>query len=67
DLLKPEYKGMVGYLDPSSAFVGYVSAVAINQAMGGTLDNFGPAIDYFQKLAKNSPSAATLSGWSTMQ
>ncbi len=22
DLLKPEYKGMVGYLDPSSAFVG---------------------------------------------
>ncbi|AVB18319.1 ABC transporter substrate-binding protein [Pseudomonas syringae pv. theae ICMP 3923] len=55
DLLKPEYKGMVGYLDPSSAFVGYVSAVAINQAMGGTLDNFGPAIDYFQKLAKNSP------------
>ena len=31
DLLKPEYKGMVGYLDPSSAFVGYVSAVAINR------------------------------------
>lgn len=55
DLLKPEYKGMVGYLDPSSAFVGYVSAVAINQAMGGTLDDFKPAIDYFQKLAKNSP------------
>jgi putative spermidine/putrescine transport system substrate-binding protein len=55
DLLKPEYKGMVGYLDPSSAFVGYVSAVAINQAMGGSLDNFKPAIDYFQKLAKNSP------------
>ncbi|WP_026144887.1 ABC transporter substrate-binding protein [Pseudomonas asplenii] len=55
DLLKPEYKGMVGYLDPSSAFVGYVSAVAINQAMGGNLDNFAPAIDYFRKLAKNAP------------
>ena len=55
DLLKPEYKGMVGYLDPSSAFVGYVSAVAINRALGGDLDNFGPAIDYFQKLAKNAP------------
>nr|BFE97099.1 hypothetical protein GCM10020185_76350 [Pseudomonas brassicacearum subsp. brassicacearum] len=56
DLLKPEYKGMVGYLDPSSAFVGYVSAVAINQAMGGSLNDFTPAIDYFQKLAKkNSP------------
>lgn len=55
DLLKPEYKGMVGYLDPSSAFVGYVSAVAINRALGGDLDNFAPAIDYFQKLAKNAP------------
>ena len=55
DLLKPEYKGMVGYLDPSSAFVGYVSAVAINRAMGGDLDDFAPAIDYFKKLAGNSP------------
>ncbi|OLU12928.1 MULTISPECIES: ABC transporter substrate-binding protein [unclassified Pseudomonas] len=55
DLLKPEYKGMVGYLDPSSAFVGYVSAVAINRAMGGDLDDFTPAIDYFKKLAGNSP------------
>jgi len=55
DLLKPEYKGMVGYLDPSSAFVGYVSAVAINRAMGGDLDDFTPAIDYFRKLAGNSP------------
>ncbi|SDI92668.1 putative spermidine/putrescine transport system substrate-binding protein [Pseudomonas flavescens] len=55
DLLKPEYKGMVGYLDPSSAFVGYVSAVAINRAMGGDLDDFTPAIDYFNKLAGNSP------------
>lgn len=55
DLLKPEYKGMVGYLDPSSAFVGYVSAVAINRAMGGDLDDFAPAIDYFKELAGNAP------------
>ncbi|MGP0172116.1 ABC transporter substrate-binding protein [Pseudomonas sp. NCHU5208] len=55
DLLKPEYKGMVGYLDPSSAFVGYVSAVAVNRAMGGDLNDFTPAIDYFKKLAGNSP------------
>ncbi len=55
DLLKPEYKGLVGYLDPSSAFVGYVGAVAINQARGGTLDNFGPAIEYFKALQKNEP------------
>jgi len=55
DLLKPQYKGMVGYLDPSSAFVGYAGAVAINRAMGGTLDNFDPAIKYFKDLAKNDP------------
>jgi len=55
DLTKPEYEGMVGYLDTSSAFVGYAGAVAINRAMGGTLDNFDPAIEYFQKLAENDP------------
>lgn len=55
DLLKPEYRGMVGYLDPTSAFVGYASAVAINEAMGGDIDNFAPAIEYFKKLAKNRP------------
>ena len=55
DLLKPDYKGMVGYLDPSSAFVGYAGAVAVNRAMGGSLDNFGPGIQYFKYLAKNDP------------
>ncbi len=55
DLLKPEYKGLIGYLDPASAFVGYVGAVAVNQARGGNLDNFGPAIDYFKALKKNDP------------
>jgi putative spermidine/putrescine transport system substrate-binding protein len=55
DLLKPEYKGLVGYLDPPSAFVGYVGAVAVNAARGGTLDNFGPAIEYFKALKKNEP------------
>lgn len=55
DLLKPEYKGMVGYLDPSSAFVGYAGAVAVNRALGGTLDDFTPAINYFKELAKNDP------------
>ena len=55
DLTKPEYNGMVGYLDPSSAFVGYAGAVAVNAAMGGDLTNFDPAIAYFQQLAKNNP------------
>ena len=55
DLLKPEYKGLIGYLDPASAFVGYVGAVAVNEARGGSLDNFAPAMDYFKALQKNEP------------
>jgi len=55
DLTKPDYQGMVGYLDPSSAFVGYAGAVAVNMAFGGDLDNFDPAIDYFKQLAENDP------------
>ena len=55
DLLKPEYKGLVGYLDPASAFVGYVGAVAVNAARGGSLDNFGPGIEWFKALKKNEP------------
>lgn len=55
DLLDPQYKGMVGFLDPSSAFVGYAAAVAVNEALGGSLDNFEPAIQYFKQLSENDP------------
>jgi len=55
DLTKPEYKGLIGYLDPASAFVGYVGAVAVNNAFGGSLDNFTPAINWFKELKKNDP------------
>ena len=55
DLLKPDYRGMVGYLDPSSAAVGYVGAVAINQALGGNETNFDPAINFLKELRKNDP------------
>ncbi|NMG41936.1 extracellular solute-binding protein [Chelativorans sp. ZYF759] len=55
DLKNPEYRGMVGYLDPSSAFVGYAGAVAVNHAFGGDLSNFDPAISFFQELSANAP------------
>jgi putative spermidine/putrescine transport system substrate-binding protein len=55
DLLKPDYKGMVGYLDPSSAAVGYVGAVAVNLALGGSVTNFDPAVAFFKDLQKNQP------------
>lgn len=55
DLLKPQYKGMVGYLDPSSAAVGYVGAVAVNIALGGSDNDFTPAINFFKELHNNQP------------
>lgn len=58
DLEKPEYNGLVGYLDPTSAAVGYVSAVAVNLALGGTLENFDPAIAFFNALADNDAIVA---------
>src|SRR3546814_6995385 len=67
DLLKPEYRGMVGYLDPSSAFVGYAGAIAINQALGGSMDNFKPAIDYFKKLKKNHPIVPKQTSYARVQ
>lgn len=53
DLLKPEYKGKVGFLDPTQAAVGYSVATAANEAMGGDLDNFKPGLDYIKKLVDN--------------
>ena len=55
DLLKPEYKGLIAYLDPTSAFVGYVGVVAANEALGGSLDNFEPGLKFFKELQKNQP------------
>ncbi len=55
DLLKPDYRGMVGYLDPSSAAVGYVGAVAVNLALGGSVGNFAPALAFLKDLQKNQP------------
>lgn len=55
DLLKPEYKGMVGYLDPTSAAVGQLGIMAANLALGGSYDNLDPAIAFFKNLAKNDP------------
>ncbi len=55
DLTKPEYKGLVGYLDPTSAAVGQLGVMAVNLALGGNYENLDPAIRYFKTLAKNEP------------
>lgn len=53
DLLDPMYKGMIGMLDPTSAAIGYSACIAVNEALGGSLDDFDPVFDYFKKLNKN--------------
>ncbi|MFB5268756.1 extracellular solute-binding protein [Paenibacillus enshidis] len=53
DLLKPEYKDKVGFLDPTSAAVGYSVITAANIAMGGTLENWDPGMKYLQQLEQN--------------
>lgn len=55
DLLKPEYKGLVGYLDPTSAAVGQLGVMAINLALGGSYENLDPAIKFFKELSANQP------------
>lgn len=53
DLTKPEYRNLVGFLDPTQAAVGYSVVVAANLALGGDLDDFDPAMNYFAELAGN--------------
>lgn len=52
DLLKPDYKNSIVYLDPRSTGVGQVGVFAVNFAMGGTMDNIKPGIEYLDKLHK---------------
>ncbi len=59
DLLKPEYKGLIGYLNPASAAVGQVGVIAANLALGGTYENLDPGIAFFKQLQSNAPIVPT--------
>lgn len=50
DLLKPEFKNSVVYLDPRSTGVGQVVVFAAAYAHGGSVDNIKPGTDYFGQL-----------------
>lgn len=52
DLLKPEFKNSVVYLDPRSTGVGQVIAFAANFGAGGDMNNLAPGFEYFAKLHK---------------
>jgi len=53
DLLKPEYKNSIVYLDPRSTGVGQVMTFAANFAAGGDMNNVQPGLDYLGKLHKS--------------
>lgn len=58
DLLDPAYSGMVGYLDPTQAAVGYSVATAANIALGGDLHDWEPGLDYLAALKENGVSTS---------
>jgi putative spermidine/putrescine transport system substrate-binding protein len=51
DLLKPEYKKTIVYLDPRSTGQGQVVVFAAAFANGGDMENVNPGIDYLGKLS----------------
>src|SRR5260370_11208325 len=51
DLLKPEYKNSIVYLDPRSTGVGQVMTFGAAYANGGRVGNVEPGIAYFVKQA----------------
>jgi len=53
DLLKPEYKGMIAYDDPTWGGTSYTLVYGRNILMGGTNTDFGPGLAYFRKLDSN--------------
>ena len=49
DLLKPEFKNTVVYLDPRSTGIGQVLTFAAAYANGGSVDNVQPGTDYLDE------------------
>lgn len=53
DLLKPVYKGMIAYDDPTWGGTSYTFVYGINQLLGGSATNFAPGLAYLKKLDAN--------------
>ena len=53
DLLKPEYKGLVAYDDPTVHGTAWEAIFAANIGMGGSTTNRKPGIEYLKKLDAN--------------
>jgi putative spermidine/putrescine transport system substrate-binding protein len=50
DLLDERFENSIALYNPDSAFNGFINFVNANLAMGGSLDDFDPGIQFFQDL-----------------
>jgi len=53
DLLKPDYKGMIAYDDPTWGGTSFTMVYGLNVLKGGSSTDFKPGLDYFTKLDDN--------------
>jgi putative spermidine/putrescine transport system substrate-binding protein len=53
DLLKPEYKGKIKGINPTSGGTGYMALLAANYALGGTADDVSKAYAFFKQLRES--------------
>lgn len=53
DLLKPTYRGLIAYDDPTWGGTSYTLVYGRNILLGGSKDDFEPGLAYFKELDKN--------------
>jgi len=53
ELTQPEYKGLIGIGTIGQSGTATSSFIAMNYAAGGTMDDFGPGVEYGKLLAPN--------------
>lgn len=68
DLLKPEYKNMVGINgNPTQAGAAFAAVYAASLANGGSFNNIQPGISYFQKLHQEGNFVPVTAAAATVQ
>lgn len=67
DLTDPQYEGMVGYLDPAQAAVGYSVLTAANLALGGDFDDPEPGMEWAEAMSDNGVSNPAQTATSSVQ
>lgn len=67
DLLKPQYRGMIGMDDPRSAGEAFDAVVAAAYAFGGNVNNLTPGLKFFQQLHKSGNWNGTQGNPSNLQ